>query len=333
MKRSYLITGLIISIFIALLSFVLRSYRDSMASSTVVFIGAFANSFLSWLVIQWVISQAKPRSYGWKGALALIGCILISVLLFYVIQDTDQVRGRVEALPRGMRIVYFLLVIRGLVIGGFLYFIAYLLRITDINQQSRLENERLKKENLQARLTLLQEQLSPHFLFNSLGTLRTMVSEPGPRIFIQRLADVYRYLLNNRQADLVELRTEVDFARAYLHILQERFENALAVMFNVPEHYLAMKLPPMTLQLLIENAVKHNIVDAAAPLHLTIQADGSDRLTVRNSLRPKQQTGYTTGSGLTNIRERYRLLLGREIDVSQTPDEFIVTIFLEAPKP
>lgn len=102
-----------------------------------------------------------------------------------------------------MRVVYFLLITRGMVVGGFLYFIAYLLRMAAINQQSRLENERLKKENLQARLARLQEQVNPHFLFNSLGTLRSMVNEEAPREFIQRLAEVYRYLLDNRQADLV----------------------------------------------------------------------------------------------------------------------------------
>ncbi len=116
-------------------------------------------------------------------------------------------------------------------IGGFLYYIAYLLRMSAQIQQSRLENEQLKKENLQARLSLLQEQVSPHFLFNSLGTLRSMVQEKAPREFIQRLSEVYRYLLSNRMADLVELRAELDFTAAYLHILQERFEAAIVTEF------------------------------------------------------------------------------------------------------
>lgn len=109
------------------------------------------------------------------------------------------------------------------------------------------------------------------------------------------------------------LRVELEFAKAYLHILQERFENALMVEIEIAESYLTMKLPPMTLQLLIENAVKHNILDTDEPLRLNIGAVGDNRLTVRNSLRPKQTPGNSTGTGLNNIRERYRLLADRGI--------------------
>lgn len=102
---------------------------------------------------------------------------------------------------------------------------------------------------------------------------------------------------------------------------------------DIAENYFTMKLPPMTLQLLIENAVKHNIVDAEAPLYLQIHATGTDTLTVRNSLRPKHAVGNSLGTGLNNIRDRYRLLTGRGIKVSQTPDEFIVSIFLVTREP
>jgi two-component system LytT family sensor kinase len=196
------------------------------------------------------------------------------------------------------------------------------------NQQSRLENERLKKENLNARLMLLQEQVSPHFLFNSLGTLRSMVSERTAREFIQNLAEVYRYLLNNRHADWVVLKTELEFAKAYLHILQQRFENALVVDIDITEAYLSMKLPPMTLQMLIENSVKHNVLDTDEPLCLKIEAVDAGKLIIRNSLRLKQNPENNTGTGLNNIRERYRLLVNQDIEVLQTSSEFIVSVYL-----
>lgn len=328
MKRYYPFTGLIISLFVALLSYVLRTAREDMTSSAYSAIGSFTNTFLSWLVVQWVIQREHPRHYAWKGLLAVTGCMCISLLLFYATRDVAEIRERAEAAQRGMRAVHFLLLLRGMVIGGFLFFIAYLLRMTVLNQRSRLENERLKKENLQARLNLMQEQLSPHFLFNSLGTLRTMVTDPAPRAFIQRLADVYRYLLNSRQADMVELRQELDFVQAYLHILQERFEGALLVTLDIADHCLSMKLPPMTLQLLVENAIKHNVVDTVSPLGLSISTIGADTVTVRNSLRLKRSADTKSGTGLHNIRERYRLLTGRTIEVLQTPEEFVVSIFL-----
>jgi len=326
MKRLYPLTGSIISVFIALLGYVLRNYREETVSSLLTLAGSFANVFLSWLVVQSVIQLDKPRWQGWKIAIVIAACISISLLLFYGIRDIDEIRERVSVWPRGMRVVYFLLLMRGIILGGFLYYIAYLLRMAEMNQRSRLENERLKKENLQARLSLLQEQLSPHFLFNSLGTLQSMINERAPRQFIQRLADVYRYLLNNRMADLVELRAELDFARAYLHILQERFEQALSVEIDIAEPYLGMKIPPMTLQMLIENAVKHNVADAESPLHLQISAAGADRLTVANSLRPKASGGESLGTGLDNMRERYRLLAGREIEVVKTGQAFTVSV-------
>ncbi|MCL4639724.1 MULTISPECIES: sensor histidine kinase [Olivibacter] len=326
MKRLYPLTGSIISLFIALLGYVLRSYREETASSLLTFAGSFVNVFLSWLVIQSVIQLDKPRWHGWKAAIAIAACMCISLVVFYSIQDIGEIRGRVAALPRGMRVVYFLLLMRGMVLGGFLYYIVYLLRMAEVTQRSRLENERLKKENLQARLSLLQEQVSPHFLFNSLGTLQSMINERAPRQFIQRLADVYRYLLNNRMADLVYLRAELDFARSYLYILQERFEHALFVDIDITEQFLGMKLPPMTLQVLIENAVKHNVADVEVPLHLQINATDTNRLTVSNSLQPKPTQGDSLGTGLDNIRERYRLLAGQEIEVLKTAHAFTVSV-------
>lgn len=328
MKRFNLLTGLVISILVMLLNVALRSSREEMNFSMLMFIRPFVNAFLSWLLVQWIIQQNFPRSYIWKAIIAMLSCAAVSLLVFYSIADVTAVRDRIAFFPRGMHIVHFLLLLRGMIIGGLLYFIAYLVQVTALNQQAKLENEKLKKENLQARLSQLQEQISPHFLFNSLGTLRSMVSEPAPRKFIQQLADFYRYLLNSQLADLMQLRAELDFARAYLHILQERFEDALIVNIDIPEKYLSMKLPPLTLQQLIENAVKHNTLSSEAPLEIYIQCTDADRLVVRNSLRPKGLGGENSGTGLKNINERYLLLLNRKIEVLQTKEEFIVSVFL-----
>jgi len=333
MRRYYPLTGTVISLFIALLGYVLRTARETPASSALTAIGSFALTFTSWLVIQWVIQRDRPRAPGWKCVVSIMGCMLLSLLLFYCNRDVTEIRERIGAVPRVMRALHFLLLLRGAVIGGFLFFIAYLLRVTALNQRSRLENEKLKKENLQARLSLLQEQVRPHFLFNSLGTLRSMVSEPAARDFIQRLADVYRYLLNNGQADLVDLRAELAFTQAYLYILQERFEDALVVDIDIPDRYLPMKLPPVTLQLLVENAVKHNVADVNHPLRLQIRAWSDDRLTVSNTLCPKRTLADSLGTGLNNIRDRYHLLLNRDIEVSRQPDSFNVTVYLLPARP
>lgn len=315
-----------IALFIALLGYVLRLSRVEMESSLVTFSSSFVNTFLSWLLIQYIINRNKPAWHGWKIVLAMLGCTLISIILFSITKSFTGAQNRVNALPRGIRAVYFLLLMRSIVIGGFLYYIIYLLRKAYISQQSKLENERLKQENLQAKLSLLQEQVSPHFLFNSLGTLRTMMEEKAPREFIQRLSDVYRYLLSNKTADLVMLRAELDFTLAYLHILKERFENALITEIEVTHEAYYRKLPPVTLQLLIENAVKHNIVSVEMPLQIRIYTNGHDWLVVSNSLQPRKSVSDSLGSGLSNIRERYRILAGLDISVTKTDHHFTVSI-------
>jgi Putative regulator of cell autolysis len=326
MKKFYPITGLIISIFIALMGYVMRLNREDIAASIRTFSSSFINSFLSWLFIQYILTRSTPRSYGWKAVIAIAGCMIVSLIPFTIIRHFADVQSRIEALPRGIRVVHFLLLMRGMVIGGFLYFIAYLLRMASLKRQSELENEQLKKENLQARLSLLQEQVSPHFLFNSLGTLRSMVHEKAPREFIQRLSEVYRYLLSNRMADLVTLREELDFTHAYLHILNERFEDALITDIQIADSALQKRLPPASLQLLVENAVKHNVAAVDSPLRISIQTTDGRILTVTNSILKKNRAGDNLGSGLNNLRERYRLLSNLDIDVKETDGTFTVQI-------
>lgn len=326
MKKYYPVTGLIISLFIALMGYVMRLNREDIAASVRTFSSSFISSFLSWLLIQFILTRSRPRSYGWKAVIAIAGCMIISLLPFTITRHFTEVQYRIELLPRGVRAVNFLLMMRGMVIGGFLYFIAYLLRMASLKRQSELENEQLKKENLQARLSLLQEQVSPHFLFNSLGTLRTMLHEKAPRTFIQRLSEVYRYLLNNRMADLVSLKEELDFTQAYLHILNERFEDALITDIQIDENALQKKLPPVSLQLLVENAVKHNAATADTPLRISIGTIGSEMLTVTNTIQKKNRAGDSLGSGLNNLRERYRLLAGVDIEVEEAGTAFTVRL-------
>lgn len=324
MSRKSIVTGIIISLFVALLGYVLRLNRENVSASLVALLSSFTGSFLSWLFIQAVLQWRMPAGKLQKAALAVMGCMLISTVPFSITRHFTDVQERIDLLPRGLKAVYFLLLMRGAVVGGFLYFIADLLRMSDMKQQAQLENERLKQENLQAKLSILQQQVSPHFLFNSLGTLRSMVQEKAPRQFIQRLSDVYRYLLSNRMAGLVTLRDELDFTRAYLYILQERLEDALVTEINIGEEALQQKLPPASLQLLVENAVKHNVASVETPLTIRVYVDEEGWLVVSNTLQKRDTVIDSLGRGLGNIRERYRLLAGLNISVTETNHAFTV---------
>jgi hypothetical protein len=190
------------------------------------------------------------------------------------------------------------------------------------------EAEKLKKENLQSQLDSLKSQISPHFLFNSLSTLSSLVGEDPRRAewFIEELASVYRYLLQNNEQPLTTLENELKFIQAYFHLLQTRFGKGIALEIQIDEAYYSYLLPPLTLQLLVENAVKHNAITAQKPLIIRIYSDEVNNLYVLNTLRKKNLVVPSDGTGLHNIREKFRLLRQPEVVIKQTEECFQVML-------
>ncbi|WP_144051658.1 sensor histidine kinase [Fibrisoma limi] len=193
---------------------------------------------------------------------------------------------------------------------------------------SMLEAERLKRESVEARFEALKGQLDPHFLFNNLNTLSYIVEENPRRAvaFIESLSLVYRYVLQNRDKTLVPLRDELKLAEAYLFLLKNRFEEGLQVTIDVPDCDRDRLIPPMTLQLLLENAVKHNVVNEQHPLHITLTCNESGELVVQNSLHRRQHVEAGTGIGLQNIRHRYELLINKQPAVVENGQSFTVRL-------
>lgn len=188
-------------------------------------------------------------------------------------------------------------------------------------KSERLEHERLKSENRS-----LREQVNPHFLFNSLNTLSELVMDnPQAETFIDKLANVYRYLLQNNQNDLCVLESELRFAKAYFHLLETRHGSAVRMEINIEPSVLTKQLPPMTLQLLIENAIKHNAISINEPLVIHIYSDG-DRLVVENNIRKRSGLVLSGKVGLSNIVSKYQLLGIQEVQVSHTDEKFKVWI-------
>jgi LytS/YehU family sensor histidine kinase len=190
-----------------------------------------------------------------------------------------------------------------------------------------LESEKLKRESAQAEAKALKDQLDPHFLFNSLNTLAALVEEnPKEAVqFIQRFSQVYRYVLQSQKNMLVSLDEELKFAQSYLFLLQARFAENLIVDLDISSDDLEKSLAPMSLQMLIENAVKHNIISREQPLRLWICSDGQ-WLTVHNSLQRKSFVEDSTKVGLQNIRHRYQLIAEKDILVEETETYFIVRL-------
>ncbi|WP_245328387.1 sensor histidine kinase [Hymenobacter aquaticus] len=195
-------------------------------------------------------------------------------------------------------------------------------------QQLGRHAERLELATVQAQLEALRNQVNPHFLFNSLSILAALVDTDARLAgqFVARLATTYRYLLEQHDQARVLLRTELDFLAAYTFLLTLRFEGKLFVDLDVPEAARnGYAIAPLTLQLLLENAVKHNRLSAAEPLRVTIALAG-DCLRVANPVQRRLVPEASTGVGLQNIMGRYRLLTDQSVRVTETDGYFIVDL-------
>ncbi|WP_461105915.1 sensor histidine kinase [Spirosoma koreense] len=190
------------------------------------------------------------------------------------------------------------------------------------------EAEQLKKEALQSQLDSLKAQINPHFLFNSLSTLSSLVSENPKQAerFIEELASVYRYVLQTNEQLLTTLDSELQFIRAYFHLLQMRFGRSVELDITVDDRYCRYLIPPLTLQLLVENAVKHNTALPTKPLLIRLYVDSNNNLIVSNTRRRKQNRVPSNQTGLANITTKYRLLGQPEVVVQQTDAYFRVLV-------
>lgn len=194
-------------------------------------------------------------------------------------------------------------------------------------RKSMQEKETLKREGLAAEFETLKSQINPHFLFNSLNTLTSLIEEQ-PDIateFIQKLSGVYRYVLTQKDKDLVSLHDELQFVKSYIYLNQIRFGKNLYVKISVDPGVQDRKLVTLSLQMLIENAIKHNIISAQKPLTIRIETQGH-RVVVSNNLQRKQVMNESNGIGLNNIVHRYHLLCREPVEITDTGSCFEVSL-------
>lgn len=203
-------------------------------------------------------------------------------------------------------------------------YIIYLIRK---QQLVSIENEQLQAENIRNQYEVLKNQLNPHMLFNSLNTLRSLVRENQNKAqdYIQELSHVLRYTLQGNESQSVSLREEMEFASAYIFLLKMRFENNLQFDIQTDKAFEEHRLPPMAVQMLIENAVKHNEISNRKPLTIHIVTDKEGNLCVSNAIQPKWTATPGTGIGLANLAKRYKLLFRQDIQITEGK-EFTVCI-------
>ena len=203
------------------------------------------------------------------------------------------------------------------------YMVNYAL-VTRIEMQS----EREKANMAQYRYLKLKRQVNPHFLFNSLNILDCMVCEEKTEqssIYIHKLAGIYRYMIKSEEEQVVTLREELEFVEMYVDPLKARFPEGLEVVVDIPEEKMSRYVLPCSIQLLIENATKHNAVIPDNPLIINVKTDGVN-VSVSNNLIPKITKASSTGLGQKYIRQLYTDLSGKQIDIEQTDNSYCVTL-------
>jgi sensor histidine kinase YesM len=201
------------------------------------------------------------------------------------------------------------------------------------SQQSLIRAEKLEKENSQIRYETLKSQLNPHFLFNSLNILSSLIKKDSDKAqnFVDEFSSVYRYTLDVIEKPEVELREELDFAKSFLFLQKIRFDNAVDLEINVDASKLNYLVPPLAVQTLLENAFKHNKATTDSPLKIKIHSE-NDSLVVTNNLQPKIKGADSKGVGLNNLKKRYELLGEKLPHFSVTEKKYIANIPLIKPE-
>ena len=195
-------------------------------------------------------------------------------------------------------------------------------------KESVRREEQVKQAMIQTQLDTLKNQAQPHFVFNTLNTLRDIIDQndkEDAKRFVDKLSDTYRFILESGKVNTTSLAKELKFAKAYMYIQSERFGDNLKVKWQIPEDKMDSIILPMSLQLLLENAIKHNVISRAKPLEIII-AVHQNNLVVTNKIQAKSTTLYSTKMGLKNIEKRYNLITGKSIKIQKEENHFKVSL-------
>ncbi|NCD09858.1 MAG: hypothetical protein EOL98_10600 [Negativicutes bacterium] len=246
----------------------------------------------------------------------------ITSLLMYTVADVDHIPPNARLGP----------LIKDFVFAVIVFSFSFIIYLSSQKQKIIFEYEAMKAENARSRFEALKNQLDPHFLFNTFNTLDSLIDEEPERArnYLQQLSSVFRYVISNKESTTLE--NELKFARSYIELMQLRYENSLVFEFNIDEQYLNYEIVSLSIQTLIENTIKHNVLSAETPLVVTISVGPDPIVTVTNVIRPKKRPQSGSGIGLSNLSERFRLKLQKEIIISDADGLFSVVLPLQSPK-
>lgn len=296
-------------------------FWENMIFSVIIYL---CNAYLfMFLMRRWNRQLYNPRNLtiGILGNIfaSLIGIFLSRLVLKVLVYKVPLDVFFASETPQNYYVAFFIAIVVTLIFYGVYYY--------KYHKEKQVKEQKIIAGTASARFDALKNQLDPHFLFNSLNVLTSLIDEDPNQAqkFTTSLSKVYRYVLEQKNKDLVTVDEELNFARTYVRLLKMRFEDS--IVFDIPEKSTIpeAKIVPLSLQLLLENAVKHNVVTATKPLHIKVSEEHG-MLVVSNNLQEKQVVKKSSGVGLQNIRQRYDILTDREVIIEKKAAEFSVKL-------
>lgn len=299
------------------------------------YFSAFTLFMLTWETNDWLIRRQMKTHTG-EGLdlgeslkilvvnllIVLPAAALIYFMGIFVLDDLCQIKPENKWLQ--FRIDFFRAALLGFAV------IAFNLFYHSVKQKRALQQkmQELKQEVVTSKYKSLKNQISPHFLFNSLNTLTSLMYEDRDLAsdFVSRLASSYRYILDNREEDLVSLEKELNFLDSFIFMMNVRHEQAIKITTDIHQDADKFLIPTLSLQMLVENALKHNYYSKEHPLRIEIFTVGTIGIVVSNNLQKRDTTEPSTKLGLQNIRKRYSFYTNQEVTVEESDEHFKVTM-------
>lgn len=288
-------------------------------------------TFLSLILLFWInnflfrFHDSTVQITVWKviGSFALVWMLNSMLGKFFVFMHQHFQIPAIDAMLH-----HYLHPLRDFIMGVVVTGSSYIIYLMNKQQRIIFENQQLRTESATNQYEALKSQLNPHMLFNSLNTLQSLIREDAAKAsdYTQELSQVLRYTLQVNESQSVSLAQELKFARAYIFLLQMRYEKNLQFDIEIDNTYSDTRLPPMSLQVLIENAVKHNEISNRKPLTISIYTNDNAALVVANKIQTKRTDSAGSGIGLDNLSKRYKLLFQQDIVVEKSNGMFIVSI-------
>jgi len=288
-------------------------------------------------ISQWkghsIIHELLDRRYPWFDRTGLRVLLTIAQLLIYTTVSITIINGFVELVlnartPYFTREGFMTINLASIGIGTLITLVSLSSQFLQSWRQAEINAEKLKAAHISSQFETLKSQVNPHFLFNSLNVLTNLVydNQDTAAKFIKQLSEVYRYVLESRDKNLVSLQSELEFVKSFVFLQKMRFGESLRVNINVSEEE-NYQVPPLAVQMLIENAIKHNIVSKKNPLIVEIYTDDAKGIIVKNNLQRKNIIPEeSSGIGLKNITERYKYLSNSEVEIEDNDEIFSVRL-------